>query len=264
MCDHVKEWEEFVPKVNPAAEFFEIAGDFGDEMEIFREALHNAMDWGATEFRISVEVKSINGKETLVITMSDNGIGMNKDVLQNNFWALGNSLSYDDADKIGEKGHGTKIYLRSTFVRVETSNGIESYESECEGAYVALGERKMHQPRIRLSEKAFPRGTKIIVEGYNLSDDFSSYTELRIKDYLGWFTKVGSVENQFSGHNMRDFKVYLKALDKSNYTEVPMGHIFAKENSNIPALLKEHPDNAVKYYVKKYLYQDEQFEKRPD
>jgi hypothetical protein len=36
------EWEKIIPKVNESAEFLEIASDFGDPLELFREALHNA------------------------------------------------------------------------------------------------------------------------------------------------------------------------------------------------------------------------------
>ena len=46
-------WEKIVPKVNESAEFLEIASDFGDPLELFRGALHNAYDWGATEFNHS-------------------------------------------------------------------------------------------------------------------------------------------------------------------------------------------------------------------
>ena len=38
------EWEKIIPKVNESAEFLEIASDFGDPLEHFREALHNACD----------------------------------------------------------------------------------------------------------------------------------------------------------------------------------------------------------------------------
>lgn len=34
------EWEKIIPKVNESAEFLEIASDFGDPLELFREALH--------------------------------------------------------------------------------------------------------------------------------------------------------------------------------------------------------------------------------
>lgn len=53
------EWEKIIPKVNESAEFLEIASDFGDPLELFREALHNAYDWGATEFKIIITVSEI-------------------------------------------------------------------------------------------------------------------------------------------------------------------------------------------------------------
>ena len=38
-------------------------------MELFREALHNAYDWKATKFYISIEVEEIAGNEKMVITL---------------------------------------------------------------------------------------------------------------------------------------------------------------------------------------------------
>ena len=77
----MSDWETIEPKVNETAEFKEIAGDFGDPMEIFREALHNAYDWNATEFIIDIFVEEINGCDKLVIEMTDNGEGMTKERL---------------------------------------------------------------------------------------------------------------------------------------------------------------------------------------
>lgn len=50
---------KIVPKVNETAEFLEIASDFGNPMELFREALHNAYDGGATGFKIIITVSEI-------------------------------------------------------------------------------------------------------------------------------------------------------------------------------------------------------------
>lgn len=126
--------ETITPRVNESAEFLEIANDFGKPMELFREALHNAYDWGASEFSISISVEEIEGLEKLVIELIDNGLGMNKVTLANNFWNLGDSMSRGNHNSIGEKGHGTKIYLRSDKIIVQTFDGNESYESICERA----------------------------------------------------------------------------------------------------------------------------------
>ena len=239
-----------------SAEFCEIAGDFGNEFEVFREALHNAMDWGATEFRINIFTEVIDARETLVIELQDNGVGMTHDVLVQNFWGLGNSKSFSDPGKVGEKGHGTKIFLKSTRIIVTTSDGNEVWESKCENAYARLLNREMHQPCVRQSDREMGRGTIIRIEGYNNTDDYSPYTQERIKDYLYWFTKVGTIENQFSEHTLPVFRVFLKALDATVYEELPMGHRFAEENSDIRALYNQYSEDAERYYVKKYVKED--------
>lgn len=271
----MSEWEAINPKVNEVAEFLEIAGDFGDPMEIFREALHNAYDWHANKFFIYLSVELIDGKEKFVITMKDNGVGMSRETIINNFWALGNSGTKvngkRDENTIGEKGHGTKIYLRSDKITVTTFDGVKAYISECEGAFSNLTAQKMHTPRIRELEEPCEKGTTIRIEGYNMSNGLGVYTQDIIKDYLYWKTKLGSIECEFSGKPKPNFTVYLHALDAERYSlndegyeELQFGHIFAKENSNINALFNKYGTDAVDHFVKKYVYQDQTLESRPD
>lgn len=256
-------WEKISPKVNESAEFLEIASDFGDPMELFREALHNAYDWGATEFKILINVKEISGQDKLVIELIDNGIGMDKDTIINNFWNLGDSKSRENNKSIGEKGHGTKIYLRSDKVVVHTSDGKNSYESECEGAFTQLNAGKVHCPLVRESAEKFPRGTSITIEGYNNNQRAKLKQDI-IKDYLYWFTVLGTIEPQFEKKDIRDFKVYLKALDVDEPEELTMGHKFAPENNDINALFEEHGENAADYYVKKFVYANQTLESMPE
>lgn len=256
-------WEEIQPKVNQHAEFLEIAGDFGDPMEVMRESLHNAYDWGATEFSIILKVEDLEGMDKLVIELSDNGVGMSKNTLVNNFWNLGDSASKGDSKKIGEKGHGTKIYLRSDKIIVRTNDGNESYESICEGAFYDLNKGKVHVPKVRLSEEDIPRGTFIRLEGYN-RNEMTQYTQDIIKDYIYWKTKLGSFETELEGKTHREFKVFLKALDVEEPEELSFGHPFAEENKDIEKLFEEHEENAADFFVKKYVYQDMQLNSRPD
>src|SRR5215475_6337156 len=104
-------WTTVTPKVNLEAEFWEIANDFGDPLELLREAISNAIDAKASYIKIHFFVEEIEGIRTLVIELQDDGCGMAPDVLAQDFWGLGFSRARDDKDKIGEKGHGTKIYL---------------------------------------------------------------------------------------------------------------------------------------------------------
>lgn len=257
-------WEIIEPKVNETAEFKEIAGDFGDPMEIFREALHNAYDWKATKFLINIFVEEINGCDKLVIEMTDNGQGMTKERLVENFWALGNSASKNDSDKIGEKGHGTKIYLRSDKVYVRTSNGEKAYESVCNSPFGALNSGQKHSPQIReIPCENIPQGTKIRIEGYN-NNGMNQYTQNIVKDYLYWKTKIGSFMCEFARFDEPDFHVKLKALDVDQYEELKFGHIFAEENDDVNKLFEKYGENAADYFVKKYIYENQSLDARPD
>ena len=80
----------------------------------------------------------MDGAATLVIEIEDNGTGMSADILSMNFWGLGYSNSRADKVKIGEKGHGTKIYLRSEGVHVRTQSITGALEGICERPMRAL------------------------------------------------------------------------------------------------------------------------------
>ena len=68
------EWETIHPEVSNESEFKEIAGDFEDPFEIFREAMHNAYDWGANRFDIKIYTDSSIGTAKLITELNDNGV----------------------------------------------------------------------------------------------------------------------------------------------------------------------------------------------
>ena len=257
-------WVDISPKVSENAEFFEIANDFGNPLEIIREAISNAYDWHATHIDIKFTVETIDGYDSLVIEFCDNGDGMSKDTLINNFWDLGNSLSRNDTSKIGEKGHGTKIYLRSKKVIVRTYDGIhEPYESICENAFAHLSAARMHTPRIRALDHSIPKGTFIRVEGYN-NNIQTNYTQLVVKDYILWFTKMGSFELEIPGKERPSFFVNLQCLDKDEYERIEFGHVFPKESNDINSLFEKYEEDAADHFVKRYSYINRRLESRSD
>ena len=176
------DWEEISPQVNAEAEFLEIASDFGNPLEILREAISNSIDAGARSIKIAFSVEEVDGAQTLVITIEDDGRGMKREVLERDFWGLGFSASRDDKGKIGEKGHGTKIYLRSEEVRVLTHSDHGAYESICERPMRALTRRIPHQPKIRTVKPTQAHtGTLISIYGYN-QNERSSFVQNVVKD----------------------------------------------------------------------------------
>ena len=120
------------PTVNQAKEFMEIASDFGQPLELLREAISNAFDAKATRIRLLFSTELVKGIHVLKIVIENNGTGMDRDNLQA-FFDLGNSPRHKEKTSgsagnaatfpIGEKGHGTKVYFDSSRITVFTHHG---------------------------------------------------------------------------------------------------------------------------------------------
>jgi hypothetical protein len=115
--------------------------DFGNPLEIVREAISNAIDARASQIDVSFTVEEIQGNSRSVVRFVDNGNGMSEETLRKDFWGLGHSTSRGDKSKIGEKGHGTKIFLRSERVSVKTQSQEGAYQSECDRPLAALSQK---------------------------------------------------------------------------------------------------------------------------
>jgi hypothetical protein len=258
------EWQTIQPQVSAEAEFLEIVHDFGNPLEIIREAVSNSIDAHATWIKISFNVEEIEGSKRLVIMLIDNGDGMTREVLSRDFWGLGYSPSRERKDAIGEKGHGTKIYLRSESVAVRTQSAEGAYLSECYKPMSALTKKQLHQPRLKPINRFLDHtGTEITIVGYN-DNERSKFVKNVVKDYLLWFTKVGSIEREFGINKHKDFKVYLKCLDQDQYDEVSFGHLFPDENKDINKLFDEKGADAADWYVKKYVWKAERLVNHPE
>ena len=244
------DWSSLKPTVNAEAEFFEIVNDFGNPLEALREAISNAMDWGATHVSISFDVAEIDGAKRLVITIVDDGAGMSRAVLERDFWGLGYSLSRGRSDTVGEKGHGTKIFFRSEQVAVRTQDSESAHESICDRPLAALSQHRLHEPRIREIQRFKEgTGTEIKLIGYN-DNERSRFKQEIVRDYLLWFTRLGSIERIFGRGSFADFTVDLRCLDRDDFERIPFGHYFPPENDNIEKLFDEYDTEAADHYVK--------------
>lgn len=244
------------PEVNPEAEFFEILNDFSDPLEVLREAISNSIDWGASFLRISISIETIEGERSLVLKFIDDGFGMTKEIIEKDFWGLGFSRSRDDVNKIGEKGHGTKIYLRSRKVHVFTQTEDSAFEAICEKPLANLSQQKIHVPQVRTTERKpeINSGTEITIFGYN-ENESSKFVQSIVKDYILWFTKVGSIEKEFGNEVLKDFKIHLNCIDSDEFETISFGHVFPEENTDIEELFNEYGSDAADKFVKRYLKQ---------
>lgn len=237
------------PKVNETQEFIEIANDFSNPLDLVREAISNAYDAKCSEIEISFEVIKQYGESILKIILKDNGSGMTPDQLQS-FFDLGNSTRRDDVDAIGEKGHGTKVYFNSKKIEVLTSNGVHGFEAIMEEPFKKLFDRKI--PTVNVTSKSeIDKGTKITIYGYN-NNRRDKFTHPILKDYIIWFTKHGSVENQFSEPS-NNVRLFLQGLDENSFEEINQGHYFPEDSKNINKLLDNYMVKAPDHYSKKII-----------
>ncbi len=266
-----KNWQDIVPQVDTTAEFFEIVNDFGNPLELVREAISNAIDWNASFIKIAFTVEQIEGARRLVITLEDDGTGMDANVLKTAFWGLGHSesrklKSEGNKDLVGEKGHGTKIYLRSEKVIVRTQSKEGTFESICENPLRSLSSRNIHLPKFREIDPIFDpgkTGTIIKIIGYN-DNERASFVQAVVKDYILWFTKCGSIELLFDHKRNEFFKVFLKCIGNLEYEEISFGHIFPEEKADIEKLFAEKEFDAADYYVKRFFFKNEKLKNAPE
>ncbi len=174
---------------------------------------------------------------------------MDSDQLQS-FFDLGNSTRRGDDSAIGEKGHGTKVYFNSRKIEVKTSTGTEGLIAIVEEPFRKLFNREI--PKVEVTPATnIDKGTEITIFGYN-NNRRDKFTHPILKDYIIWFTKHGSIENQFTEFRNRT-KLYLQGLDQNEYEEIIQGHYFPEDSKNINKLLDDYLVKAPDYYSKKVI-----------
>ncbi|MBP0049062.1 ATP-binding protein [Marinobacterium sp. AK62] len=240
---------EIRPAVDETQEFIEIANDFSNPLDLVREAISNSYDAKASKIKICFDVVKKYGESVLKIEISDNGAGMTSEQLQN-FFDLGNSTRRDDIESIGEKGHGTKVYFNSEKIEVETSDGSNGLHATMDSPFRKLFDREIPVAHV-VSKEGVKKGTKIVVWGYN-NNRRDKFTHDILKDYISWFTKHGSVENQFF-----DFKtpvtLELKGLGEEEFETIQQGHYFPEDSKDINKLFEEHLVKAPDHYSKRIV-----------
>ncbi|WPD24299.1 MAG: ATP-binding protein [Candidatus Electrothrix scaldis] len=237
------------PKVDETQEFIEIANDFSNPLDLVREAISNSYDAKSTEIKIIFEVIKQYGESILKITLKDNGSGMTSNQLQS-FFDLGNSTRREDVDAIGEKGHGTKVYFNSRKIEVLTSTGEKGFIARMEEPFRKLFDRKIPTVEVTPTNK-IDKGTEITIYGYN-NNRRDKFTHDILKDYITWFTKHGSVDNQFLEPE-RKVQLFLQGLGKDSSEEIEQGHFFPEDSKNINKLLDDYMVKAPDHYSKKIV-----------
>src|SRR3989339_219886 len=240
------------PKVDETQEFIEIANDFSNPLDLVREGISNAFDAKAKNIEISFNVVKEFGEHNLEIVIKDDGTGMDENGLQS-FFDLGNSLSRGNDEKIGEKGHGTKVYFNSSnIIVISIKDGIK-YTAVMNDPIKKLHNREI--PVVDVTTEAASdddsNGTEIRIKGYN-SNRREKFTHEELKDYILWFTKLGSIELFFEIEENQDVKVLLKGLNKKIPEVIEFGHSFPNESLSVTKLFDDYNVSAPDYYCKRF------------
>ena len=87
-----------------------------------------------------------------------------------------------------------------------------------------------HLPQVmgtRTENANRPNGTDISIKGFN-NNQLEKFTYERIKDYIKWFTKFGSIETAFAIEASSSKRLLLKGLDRDTVEEISFGHFFQR------------------------------------
>jgi len=238
------------PSVDSAQEFIEIATDFSNPLDLVREAISNSFDARARNIRIAFSTAREAGESILLTEIQDDGEGMDEDGLRA-FFDLGNSLRRNTPGKIGEKGHGTKVYFNSSEIIVKTSHAGKTFTATMIQPFRSLHQRKIPDVTVTVETTPNPaEGTLIQIKGYN-NNRRDRFQQDILKDYVMWFTKFGSFETEFSISEQKDAKLHLKGLDVDQPEVIPFGHFFPKESKDVSKLFDEYLVDAPEHFCRK-------------
>ena len=228
---------KYTPVVSDFSIFKEVSSNISNPLEIIREAISNSDDANANKINISIDR---NAKGELILSIEDNGEGMDLEGIHR-FFNLG--FSDKSADKIGQKGIGTKIFYKSESIHIETQtkNG-KLLIANMINPWKKLQSNKIPTYDIEEFYGNEKIGTKIEITSYKVDNPEHFFNLESIKDYIQWFTIGGSFRNIFANRinikqqiNNIDIVPQIIIDDKINDKSeiIPGIHQFEEPNENI-------------------------------
>lgn len=223
-------------RVNEGYELYQIITDFGDPLEIFREALQNSFDADATQIYVNVLEKRTLAGEKLIIEITDNGHGLSQDYI-NAFFDVANSTKVDDdynpvGNKHGYKGHGAKVFFNAEKVIIcsKTKNG-EYWASLLDAPLDQIATKKYleytdpedpSKYSISLPD-LWDSGFKIQIVAprhFLTQHTHSQLNHKFLRDYCKWYTIFGTVETKYNDElKNKDIKLFLSGLNIDNFKQ---------------------------------------------
>lgn len=198
--------EKYKPQVKDISLFKEIAQNIINPLEILREAISNSHDAEAKNISIII-YRNDSGK--FIIEIQDDGKGMRLEDIHR-FFNLGDSNK--GAIGIGEKGLGTKTYLKSKRIILNTqTKDNEAYKVIMDEPWKSLCNNILPEYTVEKNDlKVGNIGTSVIIEDYIIDNPEKYFNFEIIKDYILWFTAAGSFKTYFA--NYMELHKYIKNM----------------------------------------------------
>lgn len=198
--------EIFKPVVRDISLYKEIVKNLVNPLEVPREAISNSIDAEAKNIDIDL-YRNESGK--FCISFADDGTGMDMNQIES-FFNLGDSRK--DSRNIGEKGLGTKIFFKSSSIKVisqkSNMNGIIAIMDK---PWESLNKDEIPSYTVEKIDPVPGRnGSKIIIEGYLIDNPERYFNYETLKDYILWFTAGGSFKSLFV--NYAELNKYVKNM----------------------------------------------------
>lgn len=263
-------------QINKGYELYQIITDFGEPLEIFREAFQNAVDEDASNVYCNVyEKQRMRGRE-LIIDIWNDGKALSKENVAN-FFGLAKSTKVDQNNiplkgKLGYKGHGSKIFFNAQKVQICSKSSDDEWCVELDDPLLQLEEKNtleysdfidIKDMDIKLPEE-WAQGFMVrIIAPKHFSTLHTQFklNHMYLRDYISWYTIFGTIQTWYddslkekdiklflSGLKVEDFKKkynnvkeidpvpIFEELDGEIYEIIKMGHLFPEERYTEPKM----------------------------
>lgn len=118
-------------KVSAQGMVRDLVSQFSDTLAFYRELIQNAIDAGSNRIDVTLEYKPdpAGGQGLAVISVEDDGCGMDESVIDNYLLVLFKSSKENDLTKIGKFGVGflSVFALKPQLVRLYTARNLQSW-----------------------------------------------------------------------------------------------------------------------------------------
>lgn len=227
-------------QINKGYELYQIITDFGEPLEIFREAFQNAIDEDARSVFCHIYEKQRMSGSELIIDIWNDGKALKKENIAN-FFGLAKSTKVDEnnmplKDKIGYKGHGAKIFFNAKKIQICSKNENEEWGVNLDAPLVQLEEKNTFEysdciPSNEL-DLHLPENWKqgfmvriIAPRHFETLHTKFKLNHIYLRDYIMWFTIFGTIQILYDDVlKNKNIKLYLSGLKleefRTNYNSV--------------------------------------------